>query len=415
MLYPIRGNASRGKHKARGNSGCLDETLISKKRPLSADGTRLERRKSRRFDVAVPIEVSWCGPDGTPIKQDAMASQVNANGGFLKMAVYPESGARVTLANFLSAQTAEARVLAAPGPLERVANGIVVELIAPNENFWGVDLQVKKASVELQNLEHALQSEAIDPRLLAEYREAVDYIRKAAAMVSRLRECHLHGTDDGELLSILASERIRRTTHLCMEVIADLDAGRPKNETKGMDVLYQTLEHLCDRLRRVVKVEDPLTKLGFSDSTVRSLNAADQLLDDTATPFDLKSCLSHLRHFLERLHVEACPRFVRPGETAPAKWEPATAFLHNCGVISPSDEAFLTALYASVGDEAVRSRTADREYARLFRNVVVEYSLLFLATLQRQNGLGTASGRPAVTGPSLIFVSSKSRLHTDDA
>jgi hypothetical protein len=202
-----------------------------KKHPLSADGTKLERRKSRRFGVAVPIEVSWRGPDGAAVKQDAVASQVNANGGFLRMAVYPLSGARVTLANFLSAQTAEARVLAAPGAVERVANGIVVELIVPNASFWGVDLQVEKASVELRNLERALQSEAIDLRLLGEYREAVDYIRKAAAMVRQMRECHLRGADDGELLLVLASERIRRTTHLCMELIADLDAGQVKNET----------------------------------------------------------------------------------------------------------------------------------------------------------------------------------------
>ena len=97
--------------------------------------------------------------------------------------------ARVTLANFLSAQTAEARVLATPHAREGVAHGIVVELIVPNESFWGVNLQVKKTSIELQNLEKALQSEGIDLRLLKEYRDAVDYIRTAAgdgATVARM-------------------------------------------------------------------------------------------------------------------------------------------------------------------------------------------------------------------------------------
>jgi len=81
---------------------------------MSADGTKLERRRSCRFPVAVPIEVSWRGPDGIVIKEEAVARLVNANGGFLKMSVYPEPGTRITLANFLSAQTGEARVLAAP-------------------------------------------------------------------------------------------------------------------------------------------------------------------------------------------------------------------------------------------------------------------------------------------------------------
>src|SRR5579864_1168326 len=84
-----------------------------KKRPMTADGTSAERRKSRRFPVVVPIEVSWRAADGIAVKEDAVARQVNANGGFLKMSTYPELGTRITLANFLSAQTAEARVLAA--------------------------------------------------------------------------------------------------------------------------------------------------------------------------------------------------------------------------------------------------------------------------------------------------------------
>jgi hypothetical protein len=226
-----------------------------RKRPMSADGTRIERRKNRRFPVVVPIEVSWRGTDGIALKGDAVAREVNANGGFLKMSVYPELGSRVTLANFLSAQTAEARVLAAPHARQGVANGIIVELIIPNERFWGVDLQVKKTSVELQNLENALQCGDIDLRLLKEYRDAVDYIQTAAGTVQQLRECQLRGLDDGELLSVLAAERIRRTTNLCLEVITDLDAGRVRNESKGVDELYRALEHLHDRLRRVVKAQ----------------------------------------------------------------------------------------------------------------------------------------------------------------
>jgi hypothetical protein len=226
-----------------------------KKRPISADGTKIERRRSHRFPVAVPVEVSWRGKDGITIKEDAVARQVNAKGGFLKMSVYPELGGRVTLANFLSAQTVEARVIAAPNAREGVANGIIVELIVPNETFWGVDLQVEKTAVELQNLEKALQHEDIDARLLKEYRDAVDYIRTAASTVRQLRECQLRGLDDSELHSVLTSERIRRTISLCSEVIADLDAGDMNHEIKGLDELYRTIEQLNSRLRRAFKAE----------------------------------------------------------------------------------------------------------------------------------------------------------------
>src|SRR5262247_746419 len=109
-----------------------------KKRPMSSDGTDLERRRGRRFPVIVPVEVSWRGPNGMALKEDAVARQVNDKGGFLKMSRYPAVGTLVTLANFLSAQTAEARVLAAPDSRPGVASGIVVELIVPSDIFWGV-------------------------------------------------------------------------------------------------------------------------------------------------------------------------------------------------------------------------------------------------------------------------------------
>ena len=243
-----------------GKSVAERNPVTIKKRAMSPDGTRVERRKSRRFTVAVPIEVSWRGADGIAVKEDAVARQVNANGGFLEMSVYPDLGSRVTLANFLSAQTAEARVLATPHAREGVAHGIVVELIVPSESFWGVNLQVKKASIELQNLEKALQSEGIDLRLLKEYRDAVDYIRTAAGAVQQLRECQLRGLDDGELVGTLAMERIGRTISLCMEVITDVDAGRVKNESKGVEELYRAIEQLRDRLRRVLKLQNGLSK-----------------------------------------------------------------------------------------------------------------------------------------------------------
>ena len=87
-----------------------------------------------------------------------------------------------------------------------------------------MDLQVKKTIIELQNLEKVLQCEDIDLRLVKEYRDAVDYIRTAAGTLQQLRECRFRRLDDGELLSVLASDRIRRTTNaLPVRCTADLD------------------------------------------------------------------------------------------------------------------------------------------------------------------------------------------------
>ena len=227
------------------------------RRGTSPNGAKTERRKATRYAVTVPIEVSWRGLDGIAIKEQAVAKQVNAQGGFLEMANYPELGGRVSLTNFLSAETAEARVLATPSSREGVAHGIIVELVVAGESFWGVNLHAKKTNVELQKLETALQSEGIDPRLLNEFRNAMDYVRSTSAVVQQLRERQLHGRDDDDVTALLVDDRIRRATNLCMEVATDLDAGKLSGETKGIDELYNSLDQACDRLRRILKRRDP--------------------------------------------------------------------------------------------------------------------------------------------------------------
>ncbi|MGH9678652.1 MAG: hypothetical protein ACRD4Y_01750 [Candidatus Acidiferrales bacterium] len=226
-------------------------------RGTSPDGSKLERRKSSRFLVSVPIEASWRGLDGTAVKAQAVAKQVNANGGLLEMDHYPEVGSRIALTNFLSAESAEARVLATPNSREGVSRGIIVELITPSESFWGVNLQVKKTSVELQKLENSLRSEGIDPRMLNEFRDTVDFIRTAALAVQQLREHQLHGRDDSDITSILVAARIRRISNLCLELSADVDAGKVSSDTKGVDELFRSLEQACDRLRHLLKSRDP--------------------------------------------------------------------------------------------------------------------------------------------------------------
>jgi hypothetical protein len=226
-------------------------------RGTTPDGSKAERRKTSRFLVAVPTEASWRNPEGIPVMVHAVAKQVNANGGFLEMTLYPPVGSRITLTNFLSAESAEARVLATPNSREGVSHGIIVELITPSDSFWGVNLQVKKTSVELQKLEKSLQAEGIDFRLLNEFRDTVDTLRTTALAVQQLREFQLKGRDDSEIVSILVADRVRRATNLCHELVADIDAGKMSRETKQVEELFDSLEQACDRLRHLLKSRQP--------------------------------------------------------------------------------------------------------------------------------------------------------------
>jgi len=138
-------------------------------------------------------------------------------------------------------------------------------------------------------------------------------------------------------------------------------------------------------------VVDYLTTLGFDDLMVKSLNAAEQDMQITATPFELKNALGHLRSFLEQLHIQGAGKVLQSGETLPGNWGRATKLLRDKGIISQKEEEFITSLYTIVSDEAIHPLIAAREYARLFRNIVIEYGLLFLTSLQKKSVKITAA------------------------
>jgi hypothetical protein len=232
------------------------------RRGTSPNGNKVERRKATRFPISVPIEVSWSGPGGKAVKEQAVARQVNGVGGFLEMDVYPDIGTRVSLTNFLSAETAEARVLANPSAREGVANGIIVELIVANESFWGVNFQIKKTGMELLKLESTLLAEGADPRLLNEYREAVDFMRTTAQVVQQMREQQIHGRDDDEAIAMLIADRIRRATNLSLELLTDIESGALTMEMKGVEELSRCLDQISDRLRTLLKRRDSERRVG---------------------------------------------------------------------------------------------------------------------------------------------------------
>lgn len=236
-----------------------------KRRPTAADGSKLERRKERRFPVSIPVEVSWKGAEGELIKEQATARQVNAHGGLLEMANYPDLGTRVTLTTTSSAEAMEARVLATPNSREGVSHGIVVELVSSSESFWGAPLQLKIAGAELQKLEKELRSQNVDLRLLKEFRDAVDYLQAIVTSVQQARERQADG-DEENVDSGLVGERIRRTINFCLEVITDFDAGRITEDTKGLTELLESVEQISQRFRGLLTpgVSGPMRRAEIS-------------------------------------------------------------------------------------------------------------------------------------------------------
>lgn len=215
---------------------------------------KTEQRRSRRFPVVVPVEVKWREPGGQAVKEAAQAKEVNAQGGLLDMKVYPWVGGALELTNLLSGQSAQARVVGTRRSKDGAFLGIAVALVVPDETFWGVNFQLRKTTADLAKLEETMKSGGADPRILREFREAVDYVRKTAWAIQEWQERQLQKHDPQTVLSLLTTERIRRAMQLNKAIMADLAAREITSETAGMNDFLGTLETLNQSIADLLKI-----------------------------------------------------------------------------------------------------------------------------------------------------------------
>jgi len=218
---------------------------------MTANGPAMqtEKRRGVRFPVVVPVEAKWQEATGKNIKEAAKAIEVNALGGLLEMKSYPSVGSHLDLTNLLSGEAFRARVVGTRRSTEGRILGVAVELLIPSDTFWGVNFRLKKTSAELVRLHHAMQSGSnFDPRILREFRDAVDYVRKTAWAAEEWQERQLQQRDPQTVLPLITAERIRRATQLSDAISADLAAHEVSSDTAGMDELFRSLGHLHQNL-----------------------------------------------------------------------------------------------------------------------------------------------------------------------
>jgi hypothetical protein len=130
-----------------------------------------------------------------------------------------------------------------------------------------------------------------------------------------------------------------------------------------------------------------LDALGFNPVLKQAIEEAEKEYRDATNIFQLKNCLGHLRSFLEHLHRESAKAIAAAAnETVVDRWGDATLYLRNKAIFTKQHEAFVATLYTLISDTSVHPLGTDREYARLLRNVVIEYGVMFLSTLAK-NGI----------------------------
>ncbi len=119
----------------------------------------------------------------------------------------------------------------------------------------GLSERLRRASEELRALEMLLSSAGdIDPRLLLEFREAVNYVRHTAwATQVALDEKREKGDAPG-VLPLLVAERVRITSNLARTLATDLEGNQATRETRGMGALAENVDRLWRRLQELYSV-----------------------------------------------------------------------------------------------------------------------------------------------------------------
>jgi hypothetical protein len=108
--------------------------------------------------------------------------------------------------------------------------------------------RLRMTTDELQTLETMVLSGDCAPRVLAEFRSAVDSIRQTAWAVQQWNELQQRNRDPYTVLGILSAERVRRATQITKDLTMDLESLELGLETEGLEDLFQAIRRLYERL-----------------------------------------------------------------------------------------------------------------------------------------------------------------------
>jgi hypothetical protein len=215
-----------------------------------------KNRRSDRYPVVVPVKVKWLEPRGAGVIEFAEAKEVNQHGGLLDMRGRPAIGSVVELTNLASTKTASAQVVSLRPSKKSEVLRVAVELLTPSETFWGPTFRLKMAIDGLLKLEETIRSGGMDPRVLREFRDAVDHVRKTAWALQELQERQIQQRDTATVRSLLTEERVRRATQLSRALATDLDSREVTDGTIGAGDLFRAIEGLYQRLASLFKVHE---------------------------------------------------------------------------------------------------------------------------------------------------------------
>lgn len=119
-----------------------------------------------------------------------------------------------------------------------------------------ITTRLEAATDELRRLEELVKSGDLDPRVLSEFRNAVDHTRSTTWAVQKwVGLSNESGGDPFSVLPIMSAERVKRATQISRDLSLDLQSVDIGIETPGIAQLFNAIDDLHRRLATLLKRE----------------------------------------------------------------------------------------------------------------------------------------------------------------
>ena len=157
-----------------------------------------------------------------------------------------------TLEGSQQLQPEEQRRVVAEDPLRRPQPFSGSARPAAKGDTTQMSTQITRTISELNQMEQSLVVEQVDPRIIAQFHDAVEHIRQTAWSAVQWVEHNSNGGDPFDVLPQLEAERMHMLRKLAHNVTADLDSGSITRYTEGISHVYEVVQGLYRGLRKIV-------------------------------------------------------------------------------------------------------------------------------------------------------------------
>jgi hypothetical protein len=124
--------------------------------------------------------------------------------------------------------------------------------IQPKMGGLPIPSRLEKGITELQDLHELLLAGDLDPRILEDFRTALNRVRTAAWAAQQYVARRETNQDLGSVLSFLAGERIRATYQLCQAISDDLKQTDIEVQAGSLVQLHAATRALTEQMKGVI-------------------------------------------------------------------------------------------------------------------------------------------------------------------